>query len=129
MMHDLINDAIVTIKNNEKIGKQECVIKPISNLLIEILKIFQREGYLGEFEVIRDARGGMIRAKLINQINECGVIKPRFVVKHKEFDKWEKRFLPGRDFGILIVSTPQGVMTHKEAKEKSIGGRLLAYVY
>ena len=46
MMHDLINDAIVNIKNHERIGKKECKVKPVSNLLIDILKIFQKEGFL-----------------------------------------------------------------------------------
>jgi len=129
MMHDLINDAIVNIKNHERIGKSECIIRPKSKLLIEILKIFQKNGYIGEFEVSDDKGGGNIRVKLIKQINDCGIIKPRFSVKHDEFTKWEQRFLPARDFGILVVSTNQGVMSHKEAKEKGIGGRLLAYIY
>ncbi|MEM2568018.1 MAG: 30S ribosomal protein S8, partial [Candidatus Bathyarchaeia archaeon] len=38
-------------------------------------------------------------------------------------------FLPSREVGLLIISTPRGVLSHKEAKEKGIGGRLLAYVY
>ena len=50
-------------------------------------------------------------------------------MKKEEFEKFEKRFLPAQDFGILILTTNQGVMTHKEAKERKIGGRLLAYVY
>jgi len=67
--------------------------------------------------------------ELIGNINKCGVIKPRFPVKKNEFEKWEKRFLPAKDFGILLVSTPKGVMSHKEAYKNGIGGRLLAYVY
>jgi len=129
MMHDLINDAIVNIRNHERIGKSECIVKPTSKLLIDILRVFQKEGYIGEFELSEDKKGGSIRIKLKKKINDCGIIKPRFNVKNKEFPKWEKRFLPSRDFGILIVSTPQGVMNHKEAREKGIGGRLLAYVY
>jgi len=43
--------------------------------------------------------------------------------------KFEKRYLPSRDIGILIVSTPSGVMTHFNARDKSTGGRLLAYIY
>jgi small subunit ribosomal protein S8 len=46
-----------------------------------------------------------------------------------EFDKFEKRYLPARGFGIIIVSTNKGIMTLEEAKEKRIGGRLLAYCY
>ena len=128
-MHDLINDAIVNIKNHERIGKSECTVRPSSKLLIDVLRVFQKEGYIGEFELSEDRKGGDIRIKLNKKINDCNIIKPRFNVKSDEFPKWEKRFLPSRDFGILVVSTPQGVMTHREAREKGIGGRLLAYVY
>lgn len=129
MMHDVINDAISTIKNYERIGKSECVVRPKSKLLVEILRIFQNGGYIGEFEVSDDGRGGSIRIKLVKRINDCGVIKPRYAVKRDEFQKWEQRFLPARDLGMLIVSTPKGVMSHLDAKEKGLGGRLLAYVY
>lgn len=129
MMHDLINDAIVNIKNHERIGKSQCIVRPTSKLLIDILKIFQKEGYIGEFELMEDKRGGQIKIKLVKKINDCGVIKPRFSVKHGEFPKWEKRYLPARDFGTLVVTTPKGVMSHKEAKKNEIGGRLLAYIY
>lgn len=129
MRHDIINDAITNIRNYERIGKDECIIRPKSKLLIEILRIFQKGGYIGEFEVSDDRRGGSIRVKLLKQINDCGVIKPRYPVNKDDFIKWEQQFLPARDFGILVVSTPQGIMSHTEAKEKGIGGRLLAYVY
>jgi len=129
MMHDVINDAISTIKNYERIGKSECVVRPKSKLLVEILRIFQNGGYIGEFEVSDDGRGGSIRIKLVKRINDCGVIKPRYAVKSDEFQKWEQRFLPARDLGMLIVSTPKGVMSHLDAKEKGLGGRLVAYVY
>jgi small subunit ribosomal protein S8 len=37
--------------------------------------------------------------------------------------------LPSRDIGIMVVSTSKGVLAHKNAEEKNIGGRLLAFVY
>ncbi|MCK4491840.1 MAG: 30S ribosomal protein S8 [Candidatus Altiarchaeales archaeon] len=129
MMHDIINDAISNIKNHERIGRSECIVKPSSKLLISILRVFQREGYIGEFEVADDGRGGNIRIALIQRINDCGVIKPRFSIKLDEIQKWEQKFLPARDFGILVMTTPKGVMTHTEAKEKGVGGKLLTYVY
>jgi len=129
MRHDPINDAICHIKHCEKLGKEECVLSSTSKLLVEILAVFQKEGYVGEFEIEENPQGGKIKVKLIKRINECGVIKPRFPVKHAEYPKWEKRFLPSRDFGLLVVSTSKGVMSHKEAKEKGEGGRLLAYAY
>ena len=129
MMHDLINDAISSIKNSERIGKAECVVRPVSKLLIEILGVFQKENYIGEFEYSDDNRGGSIKIKLTKNINDCGVIKPRFQVKHYEFTKWEKRFLPSRDFGLLVMSTSKGVMSHRDANKMGIGGKLLAYIY
>ncbi|MAG78181.1 30S ribosomal protein S8, partial [archaeon] len=59
----------------------------------------------------------------------CGVIKPRFSVKIDGYEKFEKRFLLSKDFGLIIVSTSKGIMTHIEAKEKKLGGKLLAFVY
>jgi len=50
-------------------------------------------------------------------------------VQKGNYEKFEKRYLPAKDFGMIIVSTNQGIMTHIEAKEKGLGGRLLAYVY
>jgi small subunit ribosomal protein S8 len=44
-------------------------------------------------------------------------------------EKWEKRFLPSRNLGLIILSTNKGVMDHVQAKEEHVGGVLLAYVY
>ena len=85
--------------------------------------------YLGSFEENVDDKGGWLKINLIGNINKCGVIKPRFSAKNTAYEKWEKRYLPAKDFGILIVSTPQGIMTHHHAKEKKLGGRLVAYCY
>ncbi|MBN2517977.1 MAG: 30S ribosomal protein S8 [Candidatus Altiarchaeota archaeon] len=129
MQGDIINDALVAIKNAESVGKSDVTIMPTSKLLKQILLIMQKTGYIGEFEYIDDKRGGKFRVSLIHRINKCGVIKPRFPVKKNDYEKWEQRYLPARDFGILMVSTPLGLMTHKESKDKGLGGRLIAYAY
>lgn len=129
MRHDIINDVISSIKNAERIGESELTVKSPSKLLVEVLTVFQKTGHIGEFEVTKNQQGGSIRIILIKQINDCGVVKPRSSVKHGEFHKWEKRFLPSRDFGVLVVSTPKGAMSHNEAKKQGLGGRVIAYVY
>ncbi|WP_457615228.1 30S ribosomal protein S8 [Methanopyrus sp.] len=126
---DPLADAMATIKNNEIVGNKECVIEPASKLIGRVLKVMQEYGYIGSFEFIDDGRSGKFLVKLVGRINDCGVIKPRHPVKKDEWEYWEQRYLPARDFGVLIVTTPEGVMSHYEAKEKGIGGRLLAYVY
>ena len=93
------------------------------------LIILKKKGYISEFGEVKTCRGNYIDLKLKGTINNCGAIKPRFSVQTSTYEKYEKRYLPAKDFGIIIVSTSQGIMTHKEAKTKKIGGKLLAYVY
>ncbi len=128
MRHDLVSDVLSSIYNSERFGKMRAVV-PASKLVKNMLAIMQRKGYIGDFEYIEDGRGGKFKVKLIGKINRCGSIRPRFAVGRQNYEKWEQRFLPAADFGILIVSTNQGLMTHLEAKEKGLGGRLIAYVY
>jgi len=128
-MMDVLSNGLTTILNNELRNKRECVISPASKLLGKVLRIMQLNGYIGEFEFIDDGRSGKFKVQLLGRINKCGAIRPRFAVKVDEIEDWEKKFLPSREVGLLIISTPRGVLSHKEAKEKGIGGRLLAYVY
>ena len=129
MLNDPIADAMIRIRDAENAGKKEVILKPASKLLGNMLSVMQKRGYIGEFEYIDDGRGGMYKVKLLGKINECKAIKPRFPAKYMELEKWEKRFLPAAGIGILIISTPIGVMDNNDAKKRKIGGRLLAYVY
>ncbi len=129
MQFDTLNDALVKIYNAEQAGKYEVLVSPASKLLGSVLDIMQRSGYVGEYESLDDGRGGSYRVELRGAINRCGVVKPRYSVKRQDYDKWESRYLPAQDFGVLILSTNQGVMNHYDAKDNRIGGRLVAYVY
>jgi small subunit ribosomal protein S8 len=126
---DTLTNGLITIINNEMRNKRECIISPASKLLGRVLRIMQLNGYLGEFEFIDDGRLGKFKVQLLGRVNKCGAVKPRFAVKVGEFENWEKKFLPSRDVGIMVVSTSKGVIAHKDAQEKNVGGRLLAFVY
>jgi len=126
---DTLSTAMSTIMNNELRNKRECLIEPASKLVGQILRIMQKNGYVGEFEFIDDGRSGKFKVQLLGRVNRCGAVKPNYATKVDKFEFWEKRFLPSKDVGILIVSTQKGVMSHRDAKEKRTGGRLLAFVY
>lgn len=126
--HPLV-DALSTIKNADDMGKKECVISPWSKLIENVLSVMEEKGYIGGFEKIEDGRGGKIVVELTGKINKCGAINPRFPIKKTEIEKMEKRFLPAKDFGFLILTTPKGLMTNREIKESGVGGKLLAYFY
>ncbi len=129
MLNDPLADMMSLILNNEIIGRSECTIKPVSKVIKELLKVMKENEYVGDFKEVEDSRGNYIRLNLIGNINKCGVIKPRYSVKSNEFEKFERRYLPAKDFGILFVSTPKGIMTHYNAKAKKTGGKLLAFCY
>ena len=124
-----LSDAFTQIFNAEQAGHYEVTVNPASKMLGSMLSIMQSSGYVGEYQKIDDGRGGAYRVELIGAINRCGVIKPRHSVKRAEFDKWESRYLPARDFGLLILTTNQGIMNHYDAKKERVGGRLLAYIF
>jgi small subunit ribosomal protein S8 len=127
-MEPLVN-ALNTIMNHEGRRKKECIITPASNIVGRVLRLIQQKGYIGEIEFIDDGRQGKFRVQLFGRINECKAVRPRYSTKVKEMEKWEKRFLPSRDLGAVILSTPQGVIDHRRAKELNVGGVVIAYVY
>ena len=129
MRHDLLNDALVALGHADRQGKGKVVLAPTSRLIGEVLRIFREQQYIKDFAFVANGRGGAFEVALSRRINSCGVIKPRSAVHGREMERYEARFLPAQDFGVLVLSTNQGVMSHAKARELKIGGKLLAYVY
>ncbi|MBR9681376.1 MAG: 30S ribosomal protein S8 [Candidatus Altiarchaeota archaeon] len=129
MMNDPLANLLVSIKNAVKVGKTEIVFKPVGKLMTRVLSILKDQGYVSDFEMIDDGKGNIYRISLSKRLNHCGAIKPRFPVKKDGFVRWERRFLPAEGFGVIIVSTSKGIMTHTEAKKKELGGKLIAHAY
>jgi len=129
MLNDPLANALSLMKNAEMKGKGTCIIQPSSKLIGGVLNLLKEKGYIGKFEYIKDEKAGVFQVKLLGNINNCGVIKPRYPVKREELEKWESQYLPAQDFGLLILTTTKGIVSHNEAKKSGIGGKLLAYVY
>jgi small subunit ribosomal protein S8 len=128
MRHDTLSDILTVIKNAEMNGLKECMV-PSSKIAKEILKIMQKNNYIGSFEFIDDGKSGKFKVELLGRINNCGSIRPRFYITKNDFIRWEKRFLPSVNVGILFVTTPKGIMDHRSAKKEGVGGALLGYIY
>nr|MBA4404933.1 30S ribosomal protein S8 [Nanoarchaeum sp.] len=128
-MNDTLANAMSQILNAEKVGKTECDIKNVSKIIKIIMEILKENDYIGDYVVTSNVKGEYINVKLLGKINKCGAIKPRFPVKLDEYEKFEKRYLPANDFGIMIVSTSKGMMTHNKAIDQKLGGKLIAYCY
>ena len=128
MRHDLISDLFAVLKNAENVGKTECLVSA-SNLIKDILKVIQVNKYIGDFEFIDDFKGGKFKIQLLGRINNCNSIKPRFSVRKNDYIKYEKRYLPANNVGMIIVSTSKGVLSHSDAKNQEVGGKLLGFIY
>jgi small subunit ribosomal protein S8 len=126
---NVLSNLFASLQNAEMRNKKECMVIPASSLASDVLKVLQKRRYVGEFEFIDDGVGGKLRIQLLGRINKCGVISPRFPVRSTQLVDWEHRYLPAIGVGTLIVSTPKGVMSHVEAQEKRLGGRLMGFVY
>ena len=129
MPSDLLSDALVSLRHADQEGRPSVAIAPTSKLIGEVLRLFKENHYIDEFTFVETGRGGRYDVKLARRINACGVIKPRLSVHHMDLERFESRFLPAQDFGILVLSTNRGVVSQTQARELKIGGRLLAYVY
>ena len=129
MLQDPLNDAMSVIRNAEVAGKGECLVRPASKLVGHVLDVMKASDYITAFERVEDGRGGVFLVRLKGNINNCGVIKPRAAVRRTDLGKWEARYLPAQDFGLLILTTTQGVISQSRAKEIGVGGKLIAFVY
>ncbi|MCL4372294.1 30S ribosomal protein S8 [Candidatus Marsarchaeota archaeon] len=127
-MVDRLADAINKIKTNERIGRFECSIYS-TKLIKSLMDVLKAEGYISGYEEFNDRYARMLKVKLSNKINSIGVVKPHYSLSKNDIQKYEERYIPSKDFGILIISTSKGLVTNKQARESSIGGRLIAYVY
>ena len=127
-LNDPISDSLSKINNAVKALNKVVTLKN-SKLLVKILDVLKENGYVGSYEIFDDGKQGMVEVNLLGTINKCLAIKPRYPVKVEELESFERRFLPAKDFGVLILSTNKGLLTQKQAKELNVGGTLVAFCY
>ena len=125
----VLADCLKTMSNAEKRGKRQVVIRPSSKVVVKFLQVMQKNGYIGEFEVLDDHRSGKIVINLIGRINKCGVISPRFDCGYGDVEQWVLNVLPARGFGHVVLTTTFGIMDHDEARAKKTGGKILGFFY
>ncbi len=128
---DPIADMLTRIRN-ALVARHEVVEVPASNMKKAIAQILLEEGYVKSVEVSEEAPQGTIKLALKYGPNNESVVsglrrisKPglRVYARKEEVPK----VLGG--LGVAIISTSQGVMTDKKARQSNIGGEVLAYIW
>ncbi len=131
VMTDPIADMLTRIRNANTVRHEKLEL-PASKMKKEVAEILKREGFVRDVEYIEDNKQGIIRIFLKYGSNNERVIsglkrisKPGLRVYAKSTEV--PRVLGG--LGIAIVSTSNGILTDKEARQQQIGGEILAYVW
>ncbi|MEM0470757.1 MAG: 30S ribosomal protein S8 [Candidatus Anstonellales archaeon] len=130
MSVDPFAEVVNQIKTSARVGKREIILKRNNRLIRNVLNVLKEEGYIQGFELIGDGYLQMLKVTLIpERIREFQVVNPRAPVKYLEIIQKEMQYLPSYVEGILILTTPKGVMSNRKAKELKIGGRIIAYIF
>lgn len=131
VMTDPIADYLTRIRN-ANMAKHDSVEIPASNIKKSISEILKREGFIRDYEVADDNKQGVIKVFL-----KYGPNGERVISGLKRISKPGLRnYVSAEDLpkvlnglGIAVVSTSAGVITDKEARQKNVGGEVIAYIW
>ncbi len=127
---DTIADFLTRIRNASS-AKHKVVDIPASKLKMAIAAILKDQGYITDYEKVDDDRQGVIQVKLRYYLGQPAIREI------KRVSKPGRRLYAGADklprvrngLGIAIISTPQGVMSDKEARRLNVGGEVLCTIW
>lgn len=123
---DPVADALIRIKNGYMVGKQEVFVR-YSKLILKLLKILQKEGYVAKVQ--QDKRQIIVTLKYVARTPVLTDVKrvSRPSLRVYKGVKALPSVLNG--LGIAIISTPKGLMTDKQARKQKLGGEVLALIW
>lgn len=129
MMTDPISDMLTRIRNAQIVRKSE-VVFPYSKIKFAIVKILEKEGYLQKVEQITEAKFSVIRIELRYNNDRPKIQMVRRISRPSNRVYAKSTDLPKvlSDIGIAIVSTPNGLMTNKEARARHLGGEVICEI-
>ena len=131
MVQDKIADMLTRIRNANQM-KYETVEVIGTKMTLGIAEILKREGYIADYEYVKNVTGDKLTLTL-----KYGERKERVITGLKRISKSGLRVYAKADeiprvlngLGIAIISTSKGLMTDKEARNAGLGGEVLAYVW
>ena len=131
VMTDPIADFLTRIRNGNMVMHAK-IEAPSSKIKVAIAEILLEEGYIKNFEVVEDGKQGIIRVYL-----KYGAKKEKVITGIKRISKPGLRVYVQKEevprvlggLGIAIISTSQGVMTDKKARQLGLGGEVICYIW
>ena len=131
MMTDPVADMLTRLRN-AAMAKHATAVIPRSKIKEQIAHILKREGYISDFEVVTDSPQGSIKVTL-----KYGEDRTPALSGLKRVSKPGLRVYRGKTeiprvlggLGTVIISTPKGLMTGREAWRQNVGGEVVAYIW
>lgn len=132
MVNDTISDMLTRIRNANN-AKHQLVRIPFTKMTNSITQILQYEGFIDDFEVLKDENKSYIilSLKYVGRQRKPVITELRRVSKPGVRTYKKSKSLPKilNHLGIAIISTSQGVMTDSQARNLKIGGEILCYIW
>ena len=131
MMTDPVADMLTRLRN-ASMAKHVSTNVPASRLKQNIAQILKDEGYIKDFEVVRDGAHSMLKVYLKYDDTRAPAISGLQRVSRPGLRVYKAkaeipRVLGG--LGTVIISTPKGLMTGRDAWRQNVGGEVIAYVW
>lgn len=130
MMNHAVSQLVTCLKNGQ-MARKERVITPSSKLKLAILEILKKDGFIKDYEVEDNGAFEIIEISLsYNGLQP--VIKDIEVISKpgkRVYSKVEDIPVVYNGLGVVILSTPKGVITDYDAKHLNVGGELLLKIF
>jgi small subunit ribosomal protein S8 len=130
-MSDPIANMLVQIQNaNHKF--KETIDIPMSKIKVEIARVLKEEGYIGNYRVAQDKRQGTLRVTMKYTPQKERVIQGMKRVSKpglRVYRKWDEIPTVRNGLGTAIISTSKGLLSGQKAREKKMGGEIVALVW
>jgi small subunit ribosomal protein S8 len=136
LINDSISDMLTRIRN-ASLAKKSNVNIPFTNLNQELAQILEKEGFIQNFQLDIDSNDIIIRLKYRSKKLYRGKTKESCITNLRRISKPGLRIYANyREIprilggtGIVIISTPSGIMTDRDARSRQLGGELLCSVW
>ncbi len=127
---DPIADMLTRMRN-AAMARHDFTLVPSSKVKLAIANVLKREGFISDYEVLKEKSYRVIKVHLKYYNKEPGISGLERISKPGLRIYAQKREVPRvyGGAGIAIVSTPKGIMTGHEAYRQGIGGEILCYVW
>ena len=130
MSVDQIADMLTRIRNAQRAGKLD-VSMPASNFKIALAQLFQEKGYINEVSIFSEGNKRYLRLRL-RYVDKLPAIKCiRRVSRQGQRIYVGKNEIPRvrNGYGIIVISTSQGVLTDDEARKLGLGGEMICEMW